>query len=479
MIAMIAGIVVARVAGPTVVGTVAFGMSLVSMFTFFADLGIGNAHIKIVSEGRNLGDCIKTFSVLKSILIILFIVLVILYLVVKEYVFHIQYESRTHFYVIIIWLVAITISQFLYIPIITFMALTQQARQDVPNLLQIVLTQVLKIVAVLIAASAIALSFANLLGVILVLPLYLYLFKDFKIGHFDKNLARDYVKIAAPMIIMVLHGTFIGYFDKFLLQYFSNSEQVGYYAVAFSIGSLIQIVGLAVGQIFFPTFSSSVVKKDYDYINRTIDKYERFIYVFLMPIVIFLILYSQVLIKILLGKDFISSGPVLVVIFLGAFVFVANQHYGNLLLGAGYINKSARLSLYSLIFFVLLNLFFVAPQMLHLKAIGSALAWSINYLFLGVFFRIYVWQLIKEVTILRNIKYWLFGILNVALFFLFLKYIAVRVNYLEFIFPVVYFGITYLAYYLLKMANKEDINFALRIFDVRSMKEYIKNEFKR
>ena len=42
-----ASIVVARIAGPTVLGTVAFGLSFVSMFLFFADLGVGTAHTKL------------------------------------------------------------------------------------------------------------------------------------------------------------------------------------------------------------------------------------------------------------------------------------------------------------------------------------------------------------------------------------------------------------------------------------------------
>ena len=479
LISMIAGIIVARIAGPTIIGTVAFGMSLVSMFTFFADLGIGNAHIKLVSEGRNLGDCIKTFTVLKSILIFVFVILLILYLIIKRFVFHIQYESPVHFYVIIIWLCTITVSQFLYIPITTFMALTQQARQDIPNLIQIGLTQIIRVVAVLIVASAIVLSFANLLGILLVVPLYLYLFRNYEIGRFDKNLARDYIKIAAPIIIMVLYGTFIGYFDKFLLQYFSNSEQVGYYTVGFSIGSLVQIVGLAVGQVFFPTFSSSVTKKDYDYINRTIEKYERFVYIFLMPVTIFFMLYSRIIIKLLLGNEFLPSSPILFLIFSGAFFFVINLHYGNLLLGAGYINKSARLSLYSLIFFISLNLIFVAPQMLNLKAIGSAFAWTINCLFLGLLFRVSVSKLIKEVSVWRNKKYWLFGLINLVVFFSFSRFISNRAIYFKIIFPVIYFSLTYITFYLLNMLRQEDIQVALRIFDIRSMKEYIKTEFKR
>lgn len=71
-IQIVCGIVVARIAGPTILGALAFGLSYASMFRFIADLGIGTAHIKLVSEGNDLGKCIKTFSVLKVFCTILF-----------------------------------------------------------------------------------------------------------------------------------------------------------------------------------------------------------------------------------------------------------------------------------------------------------------------------------------------------------------------------------------------------------------------
>ena len=62
-------IVVARVAGPTVLGTVAFGWAFVSLFHFIADLGIGTAHIKLLSEGKDQASCIGTFARIKLFLI--------------------------------------------------------------------------------------------------------------------------------------------------------------------------------------------------------------------------------------------------------------------------------------------------------------------------------------------------------------------------------------------------------------------------
>lgn len=474
---MLVGIIVARIAGPTVIGTISFGMSFVSMFTFFADLGMGSAHIKLISEGRNPGDCIRTFSIIKSFLVAIFVSLVILYIVFQRYVFQIQFESLDHLYVIIIWLVAITIGQFLYIPITTFMAFTQQAKQDIPSLIQTFVTQGLRILVIFICASAITLSLANLVGMVIVIPLYFYLFHNYPTGRFDKGLAKDYIKIARPIILLVLAGTFTGYFDKVLLQYFTNSEQVGYYTAGYSIGGFIQTIGLTTGLLFFPTFSAAVGKQNYDYINRTIEKFERFVYLFIMPVVVFLMLYSKVIISLLLGSRYLPSGNVLFVILVGALFVIVNQHYGNLLMGAGFITETAYLNLFSLLFFIFLNIIFVAPQLLNLKSFGSALALALNYLFLGMLYRIFVSKLIKAVPAWRNKKFLLFGLLNFLIFLLLYKMLNINANFiLKIIFPFGYFGLTYLMLYVSNLLHKEDILIALKIFDIKAIKNYIKDE---
>ncbi len=60
-------IIVARVAGPSVLGTVSFGLAFVGMFRFIASLGLGSAHFKIMHEGYDQKDCTTTYAVLHLI----------------------------------------------------------------------------------------------------------------------------------------------------------------------------------------------------------------------------------------------------------------------------------------------------------------------------------------------------------------------------------------------------------------------------
>ena len=139
-----ASIVVARIAGPTVLGTIAFGLAFVSIFEFIADMGIGSAHVKLVSEGQDIGKCISTYFILKSLYTSLFFVVVLVLFLGLKFVFNLKFESTSHEYVIIIMLVAITINQMLNIPIRTFAARTEQAKQTIPEFIRTLIYQILR-----------------------------------------------------------------------------------------------------------------------------------------------------------------------------------------------------------------------------------------------------------------------------------------------------------------------------------------------
>jgi O-antigen/teichoic acid export membrane protein len=476
---MIGGIIVARIAGPTIIGTVAFGMSFVTMFTFICELGISSAHIKLVSEGRKLGDCIKTFGVMKLVLIIVFIMVVLGYLLIQKFIFRMKFTDPTHIYVIILWLVTSTITQFLYIPTNTFMALTQQAKQDIPNIIQSMITLVLRVVFVIFAASAVSLSFANLFGILAIIPFYIYLFRGYPIGRFDRQLARDYYKIARALALIDVFVIITSQLDKVLLQYFSDSTQVGYYSAGFSIAGLIQYISLSAGVLFFPIFSAAVAQKDYGHIDQMIEKYERFVYLFILPAVVILMIYSNQIIVFLLGSKYQPSSHVLFMALLGAFFIVANQHYGNLLVGAGFYRQCAYVNFYGLVSFCAFNMIFVGSRFLNLKAFGTSVAYTCNALVLGLLFRVFTAQSVRNVPVWRNRKFWLFGIVNFILFYTIARQFRIEQKLIMLIaFPFIYFVVTYGVLFLLRLMRKDDLLMLRKMLNVRLMADYIRTELK-
>ena len=76
LVTMIAGFIVARFAGPVVLGTISYGTSYVSIWAFIGTIFV-TGHLKLVSEGQDHGDCVATYVWLKSISIVVYIVFVL------------------------------------------------------------------------------------------------------------------------------------------------------------------------------------------------------------------------------------------------------------------------------------------------------------------------------------------------------------------------------------------------------------------
>lgn len=476
-VSIVASIVVARIAGPTVLGTVAFGLAYVSMFSFIADLGIGTAHIKLVSEGKDLGKCISTYAVLKSITTGLFLLIVLEIFLFQKYIFHIGFESQTHEYVILIMLISVAIQQLLFIPKTTFAGRTEQAKQDIPDFIGTLVYQVLRIIIVLLGYRAIALALGNLVSTILIIPIIFFLFKDYPHSSFDKELAKQYLKIALPIMLIGMSTKVIVYLDKVILQFFTCSEQVGYYTAGYRIGGFVLLIANSVGLLFFPLFSKAVANGDFQYIRDKINKFERFSFLFIMPVVILLVIYSDAIVKILLGSQYIESIPILSIITLAMFLAVLNMPYGNVITGMGFFKLAAIINIINLGLFIITIILLVNPKIFNWGATGAAITVLFSNLFLGTLYRIFAKKKCPVINIKEGLKFVLYGIINFVIFYYLyhnlniLNYISVKI-----ICIFVYLIITYFSLYLLKWINKEDWNTLLTLMDVKSMGRYIKGE---
>ena len=474
-----ASIVVARVAGPTVLGTVAFCLAYVSMFQFITDLGLGVAHIKLVSEGQDLGKCISTYLRLKLFTIGLYFLVMLSFFFCQKYIFNVSFESTAHQYVIMIFFLMIVLQGFLDIPIRTFAAKTEQAKQNAPEIIRGIFLQISRIVTVLLGFRALSLAFCNLASAVIVAPIIFVLFRYYPFDGYDKKLGKKYLSIALPMVFLSASTILIGNLDKVALQFFYNSEQVGYYTAGFRIGALVQLVGYSVGTLLFPLFSRAAAKSDYDSILEKIDKIERLAFIFLMPMVIFLALYSDSIVFFVLGEQYINSIGVLSIITVAMFIMVINIPYGNILVGLGCFGLCAKIHCFNLAVFAVALIVFLHPRFLCLGATGAASSILVSNTFLGICFRIFAKQKLKSLRISKNINFIFFGIANAMVFWPFYGFFKEYWGFhFRLIFPFIYFVSTYLAFFAFKLMKKDDLRMLLSIVDFGLMKKYVKSELR-
>lgn len=478
LLQMLAMFIVARIVGPSVLGVVAFGLAFVSMFNIVADLGLSSAHIKLISEGQDESKCIGTFARLKILLTIIYVLVTLGFFLTQKYFLNVKFDTDEQEIVIYIYLAINTISQLFYIANSTFAAKTEQAKQDLPNIIQTFTYQILRVIVVLLGFRAIGLSVSNLIAVILVIPIYIYLFKGHKIGEFDRSLAKRYMSISLPVIVILVSQTIVFNTDRVILQYLTNSEEVGYYSAGFSLSQFIRLIESSAGLLFFPLFSSHIANGEYEKMNQSVRKYEKFNFAFVLPLVAVVSICSDLVVRVTLGQKFINTIPILGIITISMYVSVINLPYVNMITGKGLFGLSAGLYVISVFFFILSAFIFVSPLVLNLKGIGIALSLLTSNVAIGIMFMLSVKKKIPDAKVLGDIKLFFFGVgYSLVALLIYQTLIQGVVSKIIFIavFILFYIGFTRMS----KMVSYEDYRMIKELIDYKKMYTYIKEEIKK
>ena len=116
----------------TAIGVIGFGMAFVGMFNVIADLGFSTAHVKRISEGKDLGECIGTYATIKILLTGIMAALVIGGIAIWKYVLHNEFFDASKESVIHIFLIYYIFSNLALIALQTFIGRKEIAKREVP-----------------------------------------------------------------------------------------------------------------------------------------------------------------------------------------------------------------------------------------------------------------------------------------------------------------------------------------------------------
>lgn len=473
------GIVVARVAGPKIIGTVAYGISFVSMFGFFHSL-FGTSHIKLISEGQNIGKCNRIYSTLMSLSVFVYVLVVLAYFFIKKHLLETDF-SNTEEIVIFISLAIISVQALFKIAEVTFIALTQQAKVNLPNLIRVFIYHPARIIVVLMGFGAIALASVSLISTLLMIPVFLYLTRNLIFrADWDKSLLKRYFSIGVPVLIITITNSIILHYGKVLLKDTSSLTELGYFAGGISIASMLLMFSNTAGSIFFPTFSKAFKNNDIISIKNQIAKFERFLILFALPLFIILAMFSNPLIPFLMGDKYLPSVPIFSILVFSSFFAIWGNPYYQLITGMNKFNIAAKLNSLFLIVFVGLLYLFLDHRFFHLGAMG--LAWSMLVL---SFIRFSVWYFYDNRAIKIKIRWNILGIIFANIIF-FAILLMIKETYLDnisalfnFILAFVSIILFYSLLFILKILNKKDVDFLLSILNIRSIFNYTKNELKK
>lgn len=330
--------VIALYMGAGVYGQLAFAIGLMGTVSFLTDLGFYRAHLKRVSEGQDVGDCIVTYGALSFVMAGTYMALVFLALTVNRVFLHRPFVSTTETAVVLIaaYNAALIIRK---VGGGTFYALRENARSELVVLSEHLVRVPATILFALFYASAkgrqgpifdllrdVSPGFArfvfahgaDFLAVAMLAAAatsaavsLIVVAKKHPLGEFDMDLLRKYAAFAAPVMVASAVTSVSTYIDKAAIGFFWTEAEAGRYYGVQRLLAFLSVVQNAVGTMLFPAMSEQHASGNHDRLRSLISRSLRHLSMLLVPAAFGLTVLARPSIRILLSNEWLGADVIL------------------------------------------------------------------------------------------------------------------------------------------------------------------------
>ena len=467
-------------------GVVAFAMAYVGLFSYMTNLGLSRAHIKHVSEGKDLGTCIGTYIVIKISLICIMVAVLLGSILFWKYILGRGFESSQHEIVIYLMVVFYVMLELANIANHTFSARRETAKERISTIFDPVIRIPIIIMVAIFSLGVFALAGAYILGMAAFVIVSMVLFRGYPIKKFDKSLFRSYYIFALPLIVSGALGTVMRNIDKVMIQLFWESESVGYYFGVERIISVLLLVPTAVTTLLFPTMSEYHGKNNLGEIRKLSRVSFRYVSMIVVPCAVLLILLSKPILYLFSWSLALNATILLQIMALYAFFTTFSRLSFNEIMAVGRPGVVAKIGIIASLTNIFLNILLIPKdiktfgiKLLGLGAVGAAWATLISAIITFVLLSIASYK-ITRIKPPRNILLHILGsgIMGLALYGL---TIIIPIERWYEVLGVCLLGVgIYIAVlYLLREFTKTDLNMFLQALSPKGMKDYVKSELKR
>lgn len=195
-----------------------------------------------------------------------------------------------------------------------------------------------------------------------------------KVGSWDRDLARSYMRFALPLAMTGVLVLVLQYTDALILGFFWTAREVGLYGAAQRLSALCLLGATAVGAVLFPRFASLRAAGDAVGEAKTFHKAERYLLLLVVPIAAAFVALPREGLHIAVGDGYLAAAVPLQLLALWALVATAEQPMTSRMMGAGQARLLVRSAGLNAGVNLVLNLVLVPPAMLGLGPTGAALA---------------------------------------------------------------------------------------------------------
>ena len=466
-------------------GVIGFAYGFVALFSVFGNLGFNAAHVKRVSEGKDLGKCIATFAVTKTFLAGSMASITIGSIFAWKFLLHRGFESPYHEQAIYIMLSYFVLTALAQTFTSTFNARREIAKSQIPYFIFTLVRVAGTITVAVLGLGVLALAYTYVLGEIFHFSIALFFFRGYPVGRPSMDYFREYVKFAIPISIATVSSIIMTNIDKVFIQLFWSATQVGEYFATFNLSRFLLIFSGAVSSLLFPTFSLHHSNNNLREIRNLTLKAERYLGMITFPIVTLLITLSYPVIHILLSDKYLPAIRVLQIMPLFVLIEVLSGPYTQQLSGMNMPKFVRNRILIMMITNVSLNFILIPVDIrsLGLKLFGlgmegAAIATVVAYLAGLLYIRIVSWRITGVKGSLSVITHALSATISGTIIYYISQHFLIARWYhllgISLFGLLIYFAILF----VLKEFKKEDFDLFIDTLNIKKMLKYVKEELK-
>jgi O-antigen/teichoic acid export membrane protein len=463
-------------------GTIALAISFTATFNAVADFGFNIAHIKRVSEGKDLEECLSTFVTLKILLIIAMVILSIIFIPVYGYLSH-QTITGEGQQIILLFILFYVFYNVAAIATATFDARLKTAKTQISLLADPLIRTPLIILVCLGSRSALDIALCYVIGGLAVAIIALVLLSRERVHWKRPVLIRSYAAFALPYSATIIFAALIMNIDRLVIGAYWGEADVGYFTAALAIVTLLSIIGSSVATLVFPTFShmnSQGLRKEIAALTNTA---ERYVSLLTLPIIVLVVCFPTAITSLLLGDNFLPAAESLRILALAIYISLINGTHTSQMNAVSRPLLNAKISAIALALNIALLLLLVPPTFLGVTALGLGplgAAWAklITFLALVVITRSVLRSLTGIRSSYRILIHFAAGGLTALALLVLGQYWAITQWYDLIIFLSVSYGLFAGLMFLTGELGIGDLRFFLNVIDPKEMGSYLRGELR-
>ncbi|RLF51316.1 MAG: flippase [Thermoplasmata archaeon] len=496
---------------PEALGNIGFAMSFLAVFNVIGDLGFNSAHVKRVSEGKDLGTCIGTYIAIKIILICLMLIVIFSAIFIWKSLLHGSFTDATTESVVYVFIVYYIFFNLAQIAVFTFQAKREIAKRQITGIFENIVKIPLEIFVALagvsitsisisprvnwpfflqpiqrfIASHAVgSLAMSYVFGMMATFFVGMWLLRSYPIKKPSLEMSKSYLFFALPIMLISIIGIISVNIDKVMIGYFWTSTEVGYYFTVQQILGIVLILSSAVGIVLFPTLSEHHSNKDFEKIKETTHLVERYISMIIIPQMVVIIVFVKPVINIMLSDAFLPASSVLITLTIFAFITSLNMPYSSLIAGIDKPGVTAKIGVAICVINITLNYLLIPQKGLFSPfgingPTGAAVATVLSNLTGFFTLRIAAKKLTGIKLLQTHIpRHVVAGLIMAGILYYTGSIFSVFRWYHLLSLSLVGLGIYIFVLFLLKEFKKEDLTFFLDLLHPKKMFNYVTSELK-